>query len=71
MTPPPNMRELSEFSRKYLQGNPQAAVGEIARAFGIEQENLKPSWRAVIAAQIEDFGIVRGPARGTGLRPRP
>jgi hypothetical protein len=57
----PNMRELSDFASKYAQKKDRPAVDEIARAFGLNPEDLKASWRAVIAAAIEAQDWQRGP----------
>jgi hypothetical protein len=62
MTPQtPNMRELSEFASRYAQKKDRSAVDEIARAFGLNPEDLRPSWRAVIAAAIDAQERLRGP----------
>jgi hypothetical protein len=57
----PNMRELSDFASKYAQKKDRPAVDEIARAFGLNPENMKPSWRAVIGAALEEEQWKRGP----------
>jgi transposase-like protein len=56
MTKTPNMRELSEFADRYLRAKPQSTIDEIARAFGIDPQDLKASWRAVIASRFDDVG---------------
>ena len=44
----PNMRELSDFASKYAQKKDRPAVDGIARAFGLNPEDLKARSESVV-----------------------
>lgn len=67
----PNMRELSEHARRYLKSQDRVTVDAIAEDFGIDPQDLKASWRAVIQAAVEGEGWEPCAPRGTGAWARP
>ena len=71
MATTPNMRELADFSRRYLRGKERVTVDAIAADFGIDPRELKASWRAVIQAAVEGDGWAPCAPRGTGMYMRP